>query len=173
VIEVKSYLSAAELRSAYGKIAKFKAMRRTAYHEPLRFTQTRTAYGQIWNTFPPVGIIFGYDGDGMISLGNAMAEVAEQYEDEPHLQVDSVCVLRKGSLTWTDPVTQKINVCPEPGNAFRALAANPGEVLLHLTAHLHEYFARAWTPGFRIRDYVGEAPFGRHLQAWGPSEHQS
>ena len=53
----------------------------------------------------------------MISLGNAMAEVAEQYEDEPHLQVDSVRVLRKGSLTWTDPVTQKINVCPEPGNA--------------------------------------------------------
>ena len=64
VIEVKSYLSAAELRSAYGKIAKFKAMRRTAYHEPLRFTQTRTAYGQIWNTFPPVGIILAMRATG-------------------------------------------------------------------------------------------------------------
>jgi hypothetical protein len=173
VIEVKSYLSAAQLKSAYGKIAKFKAMRRTAYHQPLRFTQTRTAYGRVWDTFPPVGIIFGYDGDGMVSLGNAMAEVAERYEDEPHLQVDSIWVLRKGSLTWADPVTRNINVCPEPGDFFRALDANPGEVLLHLTAHLHEYFARAWTPGFRILDYVGKAPFGKDLQAWGPSALQA
>ena len=30
-----------------------------------------------------------------------MAEVAEQYEDEPHLQVDSVWVLKKG-ITYLD-----------------------------------------------------------------------
>ena len=102
VIEVKSYLSAAELKSAYREDCQIQGdekngISRNSPSPP----KNRTAYGQIWNTFPPVGIIFGYDGDGMISLGNAMAEVAEQYEDEPHLQVDSVWVLRKG-ITYLD-----------------------------------------------------------------------
>ena len=169
VIEVKSFLSGSELKAAYRKIASFKALSKTAYKSPLGTRQWLRAYGRRWETFPPAGIIFGYDGDSVRSLGNAMAEVAQEYQHEPHLHVDSVWVLKKGSLTWADPVTHNVRVCPEPGDAFRALVAKPGQVLMHLTAHLHEHFANAWTPGFRILDYFQHASFGNHLQAWVPT----
>lgn len=168
VIEVKSNLTADELKASYVKLASLKAMTKTAFvgAEPGR---TRTVYGRQWDYVPTVGMIFAYEGAQLETLGQAMAEVAGEYEDDPHLQVDSVWVMNRGSLTWADPQTRRINVAPNPGDCIRAISATPGQTLMHLTAHLHEQFASAWSSGFRLTDYLGSAELGHTGKVWCPS----
>ena len=37
---------------------------------------------------------------------------------------------------------------------------------MSLTLHLHEHFATAWTPEFRIIDYFGQSPLGTFGLKW-------
>lgn len=173
VIEVKSNLTTTELTESYRKIAAIKAMPKTAFRPALGPQRTRRVYGQTWTHMPMVGMIFGYQGAELETLGAAMAEVAAEYKDEPHLQVDSIWVLDKGSLTWADPVTHNINVSPNPGDPFQAISSTPGQVLLQFAAHLHEQFATAWTTGFNFFDYIGSEEFGHHVRAWAPTAEES
>jgi hypothetical protein len=172
VIEVKSNLTAAELKASYRKIAAIKGIPKTAYLPSLGPQRTRKVYGREWTHMPTVGMIFGYEGAELQTLGDAMAEVAAEFEHEPHQHVDSVWILGRGSLTWADPLTHSIRPSPNPGDALQAIASTPGEVLLQLAAHLNEQFATAWTTGLRFRDYIGSAPFGQHVSAWVPSDEQ-
>lgn len=173
VIEVKSNLTTGELRDAYRKIARAKALPRTAYQEALGPQRYRRMYGSTWEHLPLIGMIFGFEGAELERLGDVMAELAEEYEDRPHLQVDSIWVLNRGSLVWSDAKTHRINVAPNPGDAFQAIKADPGQVLIQMTAHLHELFGSAWTSGLRLLDYLQQAQFGIHSKAWVPSEEDS
>lgn len=169
VIEVKSNLTTSELKDAYRKIAFAKDLPRTAYQESIRPRPSRTMYGSKWEHLPLVGMIFAFEGAELETLGDAMAELAEEFEDRPHLQVDSVWVLNKGALVWSDPGTQQIRVVPNPGDAFQAIKATPGQVLTQLTAHLHELYASAWPSDLRMLDYLEKAEFGIHVKAWVPT----
>lgn len=168
VVEVKSFLSSDELKAAFRKIAHLKSMPKTAFQPVLGPTRSRNIYGRQWDYVPVTGMIFAYDGASLRTLGNAMAEVALEYADQPHLMVDSVWVLNKGCLVWCDPNTHRINPGPEPGDAFQAIEADAGQVLMQWAAHLHEHFATAWSTGFKLRDYFGQASWGTHLMAWSP-----
>jgi hypothetical protein len=168
IIEVKSNLTTTELIQSYKKIAAIKAMPKTAFRPALGLERTRCVYGRTWTHMPMVGMIFAYEGAELDTLGNAMAEVAADYADQPQLQVDSVWVLRRGSLTWADPVTHRINASPNPGDAFQAISSTPGQVLLHFAAHLHEQFAAAWTTGLNLFEYLKSENLGHHVQAWAP-----
>lgn len=164
VIEVKSNLTTSELEDAYKKIVHVKRMKRSAYGSR-RSTRLRL-YGRDWDYFPPLGMIFAFDGAELITLGSKMADLAAKYEDSPELQVNSVWVLNRGSLTWADPTTRQINPAPEAHSAIQAISASPGQVLLQMTAHLHEHLQIAFTPGVRLLPYLGDATFGDHVMAW-------
>ncbi len=168
VIEVKSNLTSAELVDAYEKVVHVKRMSRSAYLS--KGLITRRVYGRTWEHFPLMGMIFAYDGAELETLGTGMATMAAKYRDTPELQVDSIWVLNRGSLTWADPGTHRINPAPEEGDAIQAISSNPGQVLLQMTAHLHAFLQSAFTPGLRILDYFGDASFGNHLMAWVPDE---
>jgi hypothetical protein len=169
VIEVKSYLTSEELKKSQRNIANLKRMPKTAFHERRRFSWTRTAYGRTWDYVPTSGIVFAYDGVDLGTACEAFAEVADENEEHPELQTDAVFVLSKGSIVWVDPVIERVNMSAEPGNGFMPIDATPEQVLMQLTAHLHEHYSTAFTPGFRIRDYFGEAPMGKfRSRYWRP-----
>lgn len=111
---------------------------------------------------------------GAVDTDHVRAHLGEQQTGirarPPELQVDSIWVLNRGSLTWADPGTLRINPAPEKGDAIQAISSNPGQVLLQMTAHLHAFLQSAFTPGLRILDYFGDASFGNHLMAWVPDE---
>jgi hypothetical protein len=165
VIEVKSDLTTNELGDAYEKIARVKRMKRSAYG--LRRTIQLSKYGREWEYFPPVGMIFAFDGAELETLGEKMALLAAKYEDTPELQVDSVWVLNRGSLTWADPNTHRVEPAPKANSSVQAISARPGEVLLQMIAHLHEHLQIAFTPGVRLLPYIKDASFGEHLMSWG------
>jgi hypothetical protein len=161
VIEVKSFLDSAELRKAAQLIADAKALPKTAYfpsppNEPQR---TRAVYGRDdWPYVPTVGMVFAYDGADADTLCKTFGELANQYPSE--LCLDSVWVLDKGFINWWDSAAGMIEPTREPGCTYRAFAADPQQMLMPFTAHLHRHFVSAWMPTFRITDYIAHVSWG-------------
>ncbi len=115
VIEVKSFLDSTQLRDAWTKIARIKRMSKKAFRSNPGYTRTRTVYGKVWNHVPICGLIFGYDGADLGTLGTTLAELAEE-EDEGHPEyfVDSVWVLNKGAWSGSTPTTAALTYHPNP-----------------------------------------------------------
>ena len=175
VVEVKSKLDCEQLRKAYESIVELKRMPKTAFLPASGPQWPRHVYGRTWTHMPTVGLIFAYEGVRLETLCREMAEIVGEYRkephlQEPHLQVDSVWVLKKGgSLTWADPKNNyRINPSPEPGDEIHATRSTPGQVLLHMVAHLNVHFANAWTPGFDFLRYVGNSELGTNVAGWKP-----
>jgi hypothetical protein len=167
VIEVKSTLDASELRKAWKQIARVKALLKTAYY-PQPQPRTRTIYGRDWPYIPTVGMVFAYDGVSLESLSEAFEQLADQYAPE-HCP-DSVWVLNKGFINWISPKNGKLDPGPEPDAGFMAVQATPEQVLLGMTAHLHQHFGTAWMPPFKIVDYMADTPWGTPVLVRVPSE---
>lgn len=98
VIEVKSTLTSDELRNAMRKIARIKAMPRTAYMPTIGPQRWRRMYGREWHNMPMIGMVFAYDGAELDTLGQVLAEVAAELTDHPEQRTDSVWVLNRGAL---------------------------------------------------------------------------
>ena len=162
VIEVKSSLDASELRKAWKQIARVKALPKTAYL-PDQQPRTRKMYGRDWPYVPTVGIVFAYDGVGLDTLCNEFEELADQYAPE-HCP-DSVWVLNKGFINGTNPKNGKIDPGPVPDAGYMAVEATPQQMLIPLTAHLHQHFGTAWMPYFKILDYMTDLPWGTVVRA--------
>jgi hypothetical protein len=71
-----------------------------------------------------------------------------------------VWVLNKGYINWTSPNNGNLDPGPEPGSGYKAVKATPQEMLMPLTAHLHQHFGTAWMPDFKIVDYLADVPWG-------------
>jgi hypothetical protein len=162
VIEVKSSLNASELRKAWKQIARVKALPKTAYFPDQR-QRTRTMYGRDWPYVPTVGMVFAYNGVNLNSLAKTFEELADQYAPE-HCP-DSVWVLNKGFINWTNPNNGNLDPGREPGAGYVAVKATPQQMLLPLTAHLHQHFGTAWMPDFKIVDYMTDLPWGTVARA--------
>ena len=159
VIEVKSSLDSSSLRLAWEQIARVKALPKTAYFpDPPGRKRTRTAHGSDSPYVPTVGLVFAYDGISLDSLCSAFEELADEYAPE-HCP-DSVWVLNKGFINWTNPDDGNLEPDREPRSGFKAAEATPQQVLMALTAHLHQHFGTAWMPNFKIVDYLADVPWG-------------
>jgi hypothetical protein len=167
VIEVKSSLDASELRKAWKQIARVKSLPKTAY-SPNPQPRTRRIYGRDWPYVPAVGMVFAYDGISLDSLAGEFAQLADQYA--PEHRPDSVWVLNKGFINWTSPKNGNLDPGPGPDAGIMAVQATPQQVLMPLTAHLHEHFGTAWMPPFNIRDYMANAPWGTAVVALSPAQ---
>jgi hypothetical protein len=69
-------------------------------------------------------------------------------------------VLNKGFINWTNPKNGKIDPGPVPDAGYMAVEATPQQMLIPLTAHLHQHFGTAWMPYFKILDYMTDLPWG-------------
>jgi hypothetical protein len=155
-IEVKSSLDSGELESAWKNIARLKALPKTAYHQvPGALRRTRWAHGRRWDYVPTVGIVLAYDGADIDTLAAKFDGLAS--DESPEHSIDSVWVLNKGYITWTNPVNGKIDMSREPGADFLAARATPDQILKPLTSHLYNHFATAWMPPLKIEDYLAGA----------------
>lgn len=168
VIEVKSFLDSDGLRSAWTTIAEVKRLPKSAYDLPAPLPFWRKVYGKCWDYVPTAGMVFAYDGLNLDTLGAVFAEMAAKYEPEHRL--DSAWVFNKGFINWTNPIDESVYVSAEPGAAITAVEASADRILMPLTAHLHEHFATAFMPRFRITDYMTGAEWGTRLRKWSRSD---
>ncbi|MFF7882883.1 DUF6602 domain-containing protein [Streptomyces sp. NPDC020794] len=165
VVEVKTTLNREQLLDACQKVQRVKALAKTAYYSTPGYERTRTAYGKTYPYVPTVGMIFAFDSVDLVTLGNHFTEWCSGVE--PEERPDSIWVLGKGFLAWTDPATGFINPTPEPGSTLLALDPwHEEDVLLPLTLHVNQHFATAWMPPFRLYDYAREHPLGVSRHAW-------
>jgi hypothetical protein len=158
VIEVKSSLDSKELKKAWKLIADVKALPKTAYSLDEPPGRTRLRYGQALPYIPTVGMVFAYDGISLDTLCDTFDKLALKYPCERW--VDSIWVLNKGYIIWSNPF--------EPGRGgYMAWEATAQEMLLPLTAHLHQHFGTAWMPDFNIMDYLTNVSFGTVVRETG------
>ena len=115
-------------------------------------------YGRNWPHVPTAGMIFAYDGVSLDTLCDAFEDLADQYP--PQHCPDSVWVLNRGFINWTNPNNRRLDPGREPGGGYMAVEATAQQLLMPLTAHLHEHFGTAWMPPFKIVDYLADMPWG-------------
>jgi hypothetical protein len=156
VIEVKSSLDAEQLKKARKLIADVKKLPKTAYWPNPKSACAGWMYEQRWP--PTVGMVFAYDGINLDSLCEPFEELADQYP--PEQCVDSVWVLNKGYINWCNSDTGMLEPDRKPGFGYKAIEATAQEMLMPLTARLHQHFGTAWLPDFNIVDYLMDVPWG-------------
>lgn len=136
VIEVKSNLTAEELRSAWKSVRKVKELAKTAYLPELGPIQhSREAYGRTWWHTPTTAYVFAYDGATLETLGATFAELVRD-EPDPALRLDSVFVLNRGVLAWIDSHDETLRATARPGDYLQGIEAAPEQVLMQLIAFL-------------------------------------
>jgi len=162
VMEVKSNLDGKELGDAFTKISRVKRFPKTAY-EPQSGPVIRCSsiYDQEWEFFPTLGFVFAYDSIGLDRLRQQLDEL--QADAAVYHRIDLVCVLKKGAILNWDDSSGMLNHTPNKSTRLRAMQSdNP---LLILTVFLQQLLQSAWTPKFRIKDYLKEGIYGRFIDA--------
>jgi hypothetical protein len=160
MFEIKSRLDTAELHDACEKIARVRALPKTAYYPPRApFIYRLQAYGKTWSYWPTVGMIFAFDS---VSLETLAASLMRWCRDrDPVEWPDSVWVLGKGCLLWAPREPAQLDYAPEPESGLVALAPLPGgDVLLPMLLSLHPLLARAAMPTFKLVAYAETIKIG-------------
>lgn len=164
VVEVKTKLNRSELLDACEKIRRVKRLPKTAYFDDGTGRQA-IVRGQTV-PFPPArGIIFGFESINLTTLSNHYREwcSGRPAEELP----ESVWILGKGSLQWTNPDERKVDTSAEYGAGLLLLDTLPDEdVLFALVVHLNILFAPAWMPPLRLGAYAGDSGLGAVKQHW-------
>jgi hypothetical protein len=159
-IEVRSHLDRAGLEQAWDRISGIKRMPKVAWIPGglgSRFSLDRC--GRSYNHFPTLGFLFAYDSTDLKTLGQTLADLADNTPCEE--RIDAVWVLEEGSILWGDE-----------GDPW--LTALPGEVRLRvienavkadsplplMTMQLQSLLQTAFMPPFRIGDYMGLTAIG-------------
>lgn len=166
VVEVKSDLTAGELKKSWAAAKKVKLLPRTAYLPPISpISMTRTAYGRQWpHALPVRHIVFGYDGATLDTLAKEMSVLAQQ-DAAPWIGIDAVCVLNRGIVSWQNMSTGAVFERQVGSMAF-ASPTTPGNVLLFMMTSLNEILAMArYNEKFNIKDYVAHS-LGQVATRW-------
>lgn len=164
VLEVKSRLNKPELLDACAKIKRAKMLAKTAYYRdahPVR----RDYHGRKIDYFPTHGIIFAFDSIELKRLANHL--IAWCSDNPAEFLPDSIWVLGKGFLQWTNPENGNIDRRPE--YEVGLLVARPAEnedVLFPMVVHLNMAFADARMAPLKLGQYAGRDPFGTVVAHW-------
>jgi hypothetical protein len=154
VVEVKSNVTASELIQACENIKSAKERPKLALGDDL-FGRTTHRYGRQWMYTPTVGLIFGFGGASLKTLGQTFSEWCR---DVPHhLRPDSIWILGKGMLSWAEPdEPNSLSAYSEPGGLLRALEpCDEQDILLPLVFRLNHHFRHVFMPHFDIEKYAG------------------
>jgi hypothetical protein len=141
VIEVKSNLTVAELRSAWASIRRVKALPKTAYRAPDLISHTTNLYGRSWEHWPTLGFVFAYEGAAIDTLAEEFAKLARD-EPDAALRVDGVFVLNRGSVLWYQNDFGLYSAHGRPGDPVVATTGSPTEVLMSMLGHFNVLFSQ-------------------------------
>lgn len=156
VIEVKSQLTLAELRSAWQNIASVKRLPKTAYGPEAGPIEYRTTlYGREWDTWPTLGFVFAYSSNANLeSLVTEFGALARD-EPDPSKRLDAVFILDRGMLLWQDPETQQVSLTPGPSTLFAVAAdASPRQVLMSMVAGLNSILSQVHHKPIKLSAYL-------------------
>ena len=160
VIEVKSNLTADEMRSAWASVRKVKALAKSAYLPDRGPVEHNVhVYGRNWQHTTTKAYIFAYDGATLETLGATLAELVRS-EPDPALRLDAVFVLNRGVLAWLAPSEWGLSATQRPGDHLQAIAATPEQVLSQLIGFLTLEASNVISRRFDPRPYMGD--MGRH-----------
>ncbi|MEU5975827.1 DUF6602 domain-containing protein [Streptomyces sp. NPDC047315] len=165
-VEVKTKLDKAQLVDACGKISRMRALPKTAYR-PIAGTiqRTTTAYGTKHPYFPTSGMVVGFDGLQLETLGNHLVDWCRTRN--PVEWPDSVWVIGKGHLQWGDARTRAFFRSPQAGAALFQVDALPEQdILLSLALHLNIHFSDAWMNPLDLIPYSRSTPLGKTTRRW-------
>jgi len=164
VIEVKTRLNRTELFDACEKIQRVKRLPKVAYFDDGSGRQA-VVRGKLVRFPPTRGIIFAFDSIDLRTLSNHYRKWCHgrPAEELP----ESVWILGKGSLQWTNPDEKKVDTSPEYEAGLLLLDTLPDEdILFALVVHLNILFAPAWMPPLRLGAYAGDSGLGAVRQHW-------
>lgn len=149
--EVKSSLTSPELKESCDKFAVTAQLKKTAFYQDPNYRVVNAA-GGYWDSWPTAGIIVGYDGSGMDTL---LQTLANHCMDLPaFMRPHSVWVLNRGYLFWTKEGSSEM-VHPMGDTVLNSNIINgEGNVLAMMLMALSQQFARVRLPAFRITDYL-------------------
>lgn len=104
-------------------------------------------------------MIFAFGSTDLTTLGRQLLEWCDPRE--PDVWPDSVWVLGKGFLLWTNPANGLIDPSPERASGLWAVRnAENEDILFPFVTHLSLHFTTAWMPPLRLLDYAGQAGMG-------------
>jgi hypothetical protein len=160
VIEVKTGLNQTTLLEACELIKTVKSDPKKAFYPNPGPYGSRTAYGADYPYCPTAGMIFAFDGADIVTLGKHLLKWCSARG--PEVRPDSVWILGKGFLLWTNPGNGLIDPSPEQGSGLVAVRAPENEdILFPFVLHLSLHFTTAWMPPLRLMDYAGQTGMGR------------
>ncbi|MFJ4185547.1 DUF6602 domain-containing protein [Kitasatospora sp. NPDC089509] len=166
VVEVKTKLDKAQLLDACEKIAKVRRIGKTAYRPiPGLIPRSVSAYGRTFDFFPTSGMIVAFGSLDLETIGGHLIEWCRKRD--PIEWPDSVWVLGKGHLQWTDPRNGNLDRSPSPGASLLQVDAMPeDDILMPLALHLNIHFSDAWMNPLDLVPYSGAAPLGLGVRKW-------
>jgi hypothetical protein len=170
VIEVKSRLDAAALRTSVETIAQVKRLPKIAYF-PQLFERQPEMYGKTYPGYcPTVGYIFAYDSSDLLGMSD---EFIQTLKTQPYeKRIDAVWVLGRGAYNWIDPVSQAPSPRAGPGLWLSVGTASPEQgVLLNMVATIGTHMAQAFMPPFNMLPYIKDATFVESATARGPVDY--
>jgi hypothetical protein len=111
VMEVKTGLNQTTLQEACELIRKVKSYPKKAFYPNPGPYHSRTAYGENYPYCTTTGMIFAFGGTDIATLGKHLLKWCDPRE--PDVWPDSVWVLGRGFLLWTNPLNGRVDPSPE------------------------------------------------------------
>ncbi len=158
VIEVKSTLTASELKKSYKNILSVKNMQKSAYETRWKTPQVTFLYGELYDTFPVLGFVFAYNSSMKLST---VRDELTQIDDNDNISknIDSLYILRKGVIyNHVIPPIDRYMMIPEKDSERVYFSSN--KVLLLFYTSLSTVLTQAWMYPVRVLEYLPEELFG-------------
>lgn len=172
VIEVKSKLTAEELRKSMVTIAKVKALPKTSYFpEPQQ--RVKTMYGKEYAGYcPTVGFIFAYDSS---DLRGMVDDFLKNLRSQPYdHRIDAVWVLGKGAFNWVAPNPIQLFPAANSG-AWLAVGDVDGDgvqdILMNMMLILDIHAVNAYMPPMNMIPYANEGTLLDNTTLKGPVDY--
>lgn len=158
VIEVKSFLSSAELRKSVENIRSVKGMPKTAYiinKSPIE--KTVNLYGKELEHFPIIGLVFAYSSIKNIKiLKDKLIELDDSVTEN---NIDTICILNRANITNWQTLNDKYVVTKEP-DSIRAAIVGENSLLTFYLFMMH-VLPQAWMHPMKMSAYAQHANHGR------------
>lgn len=158
VVEVKTYLSKAELFDACQKLSCARRLPKTAYR-PVATRPHYRAYGQEWTYYPTTGMVFAFNGPSLESTAdNVRAWIRERSCEE---WPDSVWVLGKGYISWWNPDLRMMEMSPSPNSQLTCVEVSQElDILLPFALNLNVVLGHATMAPLNLLDYASDTSLG-------------
>lgn len=154
VIEVEHKLTPGSLQKCVEKIEKVKKLPKKAFYEQIGATRNFVnLYGEKWEYFPILGLIFSLDTANLDGLIKDMEKINKENNLSPKHQTDLICVFKKGIIVNYDPQKDLLAFPWEPGYELRYIEGAPEDNLSLFYQMIMRILTQAWTRPIIVSDY--------------------